>query len=291
MFWGRSEGLEIRIINLDISALTERERQVLAMIGRGYSIPKIAEKLFRSQKTIETHRHSLGRKLGVSNRVELARIAIQTGLAPLELEDINASASLTNSQNPRSRLGDDLHAAELVHRIEWACAGVVGLTYARVLCESLSQELGTTGAGILSHETEQNAIRSLALLYRGEWVDGVSFPYVGSPCEQAISKEIHRCDGTFPECFPDIDPDSRFGIKSYLGVGLVDPLTQESIGTLALFLDEATASFDLAAETVLQVCAQRTAAELGRMRLIDSLQRSVESLEQRLATLEQDEAD
>jgi DNA-binding NarL/FixJ family response regulator len=40
----------------------------------------IAKKLFRSRKTIEAHRLSMGAKLGVRNRVELARIALEAGL-------------------------------------------------------------------------------------------------------------------------------------------------------------------------------------------------------------------
>lgn len=66
-----------------LGSLTPREREVLQHIGMGLPTAEIARKLHRSVKTIEGHRVSLGLKLGVSNRVQLARIAIRSGLSPL----------------------------------------------------------------------------------------------------------------------------------------------------------------------------------------------------------------
>jgi DNA-binding CsgD family transcriptional regulator len=63
-----------------LAKLTPREREVLALIAQGHTTAQIAKILFRSAKTIEAHRMSLGLKLRAKNRVELARIAIQAGL-------------------------------------------------------------------------------------------------------------------------------------------------------------------------------------------------------------------
>lgn len=60
--------------------LSDRELEVLRLIGLGYTTAQIGKAMHRSVKTIEWHRVSLGSKLGVSNRVELARIAIRLGL-------------------------------------------------------------------------------------------------------------------------------------------------------------------------------------------------------------------
>ena len=76
-----------------LAVLTEREFDVLALIGEGMSISEIGKRLGRSAKTIEWHRRSLGTKLDESNRVGLARIAIRAGLSHLGLTD------------PRPRLG------------------------------------------------------------------------------------------------------------------------------------------------------------------------------------------
>jgi DNA-binding CsgD family transcriptional regulator len=66
-----------------LGSLTTREREILALIGRGLSTVEIARSLGRSVKTVEWHRVSLGTKLGVTNRVELAHIALRSGLAAI----------------------------------------------------------------------------------------------------------------------------------------------------------------------------------------------------------------
>lgn len=60
--------------------LTVRELQVLSLIGQGLTTEQISRRMFRSRKTIEAHRQSLGAKLNVRTRVDLARIAVQCGL-------------------------------------------------------------------------------------------------------------------------------------------------------------------------------------------------------------------
>lgn len=63
-----------------LALLTPRELEVLALIAEGLTSAQIATKLSRSRKTVEAHRLSMGAKLGVSNRVELTRIALRAGL-------------------------------------------------------------------------------------------------------------------------------------------------------------------------------------------------------------------
>ena len=70
-----------------LESLTSRELEVLRLIGLGRSTAAIAEELHRSVKTIEWHRVALGNKLGARNRIELARIAVSAGLAPLDDSD------------------------------------------------------------------------------------------------------------------------------------------------------------------------------------------------------------
>ncbi len=71
-----------------LAKLTRRELQVLKMIGDGYSAAAIAEQLFRSKRTIQWHRASLGRKLGVTNRVMLAQIAYAAGLPEFDVDQV-----------------------------------------------------------------------------------------------------------------------------------------------------------------------------------------------------------
>jgi DNA-binding NarL/FixJ family response regulator len=63
--------------------LTEREREVLDLLARGYRNKEIAEKLIISERTVKFHVGIIFQKLGVSNRAEAVSKAIQTGLVKL----------------------------------------------------------------------------------------------------------------------------------------------------------------------------------------------------------------
>jgi DNA-binding NarL/FixJ family response regulator len=63
-----------------LSTLTNREREVLMLAAEGMSMAEIAEKLFISPRTGETHRANLMRKLGLQTQTDLVRFAIRKGL-------------------------------------------------------------------------------------------------------------------------------------------------------------------------------------------------------------------
>lgn len=60
--------------------LTEREEDVLRLIARGYTNAQMADELFLSVRTIETHRAHVQQKLGLRNRADLVRAATEAGL-------------------------------------------------------------------------------------------------------------------------------------------------------------------------------------------------------------------
>jgi len=60
--------------------LTAREVEVLQLIAQEYSNPEIAEKLFISIRTVDTHRRNLLEKLGLKNTAGLVKYAISKGL-------------------------------------------------------------------------------------------------------------------------------------------------------------------------------------------------------------------
>jgi two-component system response regulator NreC len=62
------------------SDLSERETDVLRLIALGHTNAEIAEKLFISVRTVETHRAHIQQKLGVSSRAELVQSALSRGL-------------------------------------------------------------------------------------------------------------------------------------------------------------------------------------------------------------------
>lgn len=64
-----------------VAQLTEREREVLDMVGRGWSTREIAESLQLSPRTVDTHRANIAQKLGTTSVAEFARLSL-IGQAP-----------------------------------------------------------------------------------------------------------------------------------------------------------------------------------------------------------------
>lgn len=64
-----------------LSALTDREREVLAGVAQGLTNTQLAERLFMSPATVKTHVNRMMAKLAVHDRAQLVVIAYETGLA------------------------------------------------------------------------------------------------------------------------------------------------------------------------------------------------------------------
>lgn len=67
-------------IDPELDLLTDREREVLRLIARGYTYRETGEELYISIKTVETHVSNVLRKLQLSNRNELTRWAAERRL-------------------------------------------------------------------------------------------------------------------------------------------------------------------------------------------------------------------
>lgn len=81
----------IREANLDVDDLddvfsceavliSKRESEIITLIAEGYTNPQIAEKLFLSSHTINTHRKNIMAKLGVKNTAGIVMYAVKTNL-------------------------------------------------------------------------------------------------------------------------------------------------------------------------------------------------------------------
>ena len=70
-----SGAIDLATIDEDLDRLSQREREVLRLIARGYAYKEVAKELFISIKTVETHVSSVLRKLQLSNRHQLTRWA------------------------------------------------------------------------------------------------------------------------------------------------------------------------------------------------------------------------
>ena len=64
-----------------LASLSAREVEILRLIGKGHSRVQIADELSRSPKTIDRHQDRMLKKLGVSSRADLIRLAIREGFA------------------------------------------------------------------------------------------------------------------------------------------------------------------------------------------------------------------
>ena len=69
---------------IGVDVLTNRESEILQLISEGNSTKKIAEVLFISPKTVESHRANIMDKLNIHNIPELTKYAIRTGLTSLD---------------------------------------------------------------------------------------------------------------------------------------------------------------------------------------------------------------
>ncbi|MDA0912610.1 MAG: response regulator transcription factor [Bacteroidetes bacterium] len=73
------DDLELANANCDPILLTEREIEVLTLISEGLTNVQIADKLFLSNHTVNTHRKNIMQKLGVKNTASMVMFAVKSG--------------------------------------------------------------------------------------------------------------------------------------------------------------------------------------------------------------------
>lgn len=64
----------------ELPVLTPREKEILELIAEGYTNPQIAEKIFLSPFTVDSHRKNLLAKLNVKNTASLIKLAVENKL-------------------------------------------------------------------------------------------------------------------------------------------------------------------------------------------------------------------
>src|SRR5207248_3201759 len=91
--------------------VTRREREVLSALAERLTNAEIAEKLFISVRTVETHVSSLLRKVNVTSRRELAEVARRRLVAASEPRWLSFPPTIT------ALLGRDADAAAVTHDV------------------------------------------------------------------------------------------------------------------------------------------------------------------------------
>ncbi len=261
-----------------LERLTPREREVLELVGRGLTLPEIAERLCRSLKTIESHRLSLGRKLEAGNRVELARIAIAAGLAPLQDPD-----AAPPDPDAGGRLRDQLASADpawqALQQLEALTRHTAGPAYFRQFvqhaCPLLQADLA------LVCEILDDGFRILAASTPQSLIDSGRLPASVEPCRHVAEDGFLRVDQGFQERFPD-HPALRFiDAQGYVGICLHRADGQPT-GLINLLFERPINS-DVQLEAILRFIAPRAAAELERINIAEQLRETQESLEDTVA--------
>ena len=67
--------------------LTDREREILTLVAEGHTNREIAENLFISVKTVETHKANIMEKLNLHKRAELVKYAIRKGMLRVDFDE------------------------------------------------------------------------------------------------------------------------------------------------------------------------------------------------------------
>ena len=74
------EDLAVATYNCEPTAISSRENEVITLIAEGYTNVEIAEKLFLSTHTVNTHRKNIMQKLGVNNTAAIVMYAVKKEL-------------------------------------------------------------------------------------------------------------------------------------------------------------------------------------------------------------------
>ena len=247
-----------RSSEFELSRLTPREREVLALIGQGLSSKEIAAQLHRSIKTVHSHRLTLGRKLGASNRVELARIAIRSGL-------ITASGLPRNQESAAAGIHPTAPGATpaLLARIDAAIGSMTGAGLFRALVRNLIKLVDVTCASVWEVTDHGRTARVIACWTKDGPVQDIKCDLKDSPLASASDLTIVGARRNARDLFPSIQLFEDLSIESFLGSPIRDARGLV-IGLLAL-LDDKPIQESRELNLLLTTFAHRCGAEFQRL--------------------------
>lgn len=241
-----------------VESLTPRQREVLALIGQGLSTAEIARRLYRTVKTIESHRLMLGKRLGARNRVELARIAIQAGLT-----DLTTGGGDANVQGETDEGAPCLHesAFRALAMIDAGVSAQHGLAFLQNLVTQLVIALDGSAAYIVRVGADGTA-KSIAG-WSGSGIPGeLRYVFAGAEDADIPPGQVRLMEGPAGSMLECAAPQLFLSVGGSVLAALHDSRGQR-LGTLAVFLktppDESACTRD-----VVRLLAGRAAAELER---------------------------
>src|SRR4029077_7900186 len=133
-----------------LASLTDRERQVMALVAEGLSNDEIAARLFLSPLTSKTHVSRIMSKLNARDRAQLVVLAYETGLVTPGHRD---------PRGPGPRYGDMSRCTQICRSEQHELTVVVGigvrLTW-RVTSDSAGRRLAGLGPRARRHHRERD---------------------------------------------------------------------------------------------------------------------------------------
>lgn len=266
----------------NVQSLTPRQREVLALIGQGLSTAEIARRLYRTVKTIESHRLMLGKRLGARNRVELARIAIQAGLTDLG-EGVEGAAGEAGAQAASSDA-----TCRVLASIEAGTATAHGHRFLEAVVRELGAALRASSVFIQRVGADGTARSVIAWSAEGQ-AEGIKYTLAHAEDGDLGAGEVRYVEGAPATMLADAHPALRTGVVGSWLAALHDSRGQR-LGTLAMLMNESPDEAVCTRE-ILVLLAGRVAAELERKEAEDRfnhLQSLVSSAAERVGLWERD---
>ena len=107
--FGRTRGADRYTATPSATELTDREREVLRMVGRGHSNGEAADRLGLSVETVKSHMRRVLGKLGARNRCHAVALAYELGVftpgGSAAMDDDSPAADAPGESSPPSRTG------------------------------------------------------------------------------------------------------------------------------------------------------------------------------------------
>lgn len=261
----------------DISMLSNREKEVLTLIAEGKSLLEISQELHRSLKTIESHRLSLGRKLKVKDRLDLAKIAIANGMVPVpSAHAVQAPAYAAEGAK------DDPLAKHWLDQIFKRTYDRAGNAYLNELTAIISKVIGVEHVGVSVPDLEKGCqvFRTLAYISHGEIEDQFAYGCAETPCDVVLEKGFYLIGHDVMDAFPKDSDLKAISAQCYAGIRL-DTREGLAVGVLWMIDDKPLEQVD-SIERMLRALMPRVAAMVEE---VNRVQREIQLLEERTQEL------
>lgn len=202
--------------------------------------------------------------MGIRNRVELARLAIREGLAPLE-PDPDDGEGPDPAMPWAGVLTHHPAALRAWHRIMLSCWPVVDAAFCDELVQRMTDSLEVAGAVVCAWNARSRELCRVAGVYRGRERGTPSFDAGADAWETVLRDGLWRQVDPPAEAWTGGPAADDEPVRAALGLRLDGPAEGEAVGGL-LVLNDRPEAFGPDVEAVLRALSLRAASEVERIR-------------------------